>query len=396
MKKISQSCYFSVSSDLVVLNEALPYDLYINSSGNSKRERFVKVFPSGDILELEDVATFKKKYHQLYIAEAQRSAYLKSLVKNEKADPVEKTQVIKDSAIHYLNKVFDKDKEFTTEVLGEAIAGCHDSVECMLDVINDYNVDEVQNLIASLSFHDFYTFDHSINVSMYSMSIFKEVSPNADRNEIIMAGLGGLLHDLGKIKIPTHIINNSGKLSDEEFGVIKKHPGFGGELLDMNKMVFDGVNFATVRRVIMEHHENFNGTGYPKGLQGEEIHIFARVTAIADFFDAITTKRSYHEALSMEDSIAVMEKTVGKKIDPEIFTIFKDNVAQIAAKKINKMLPEDFDPCQPHDKLPFKPIPINFDKKDSDNKLAAGDKEKEDFGKVKSDGIFGDNKKEAS
>ena len=100
--------------------------------------------------------------------------------------------MIKDSAIHYLDKLFDTDKEFTTEILSETLQGCKTTVESMVDVIKDYDVSKLQSLIASLSFHDFYTYDHSINVSMYCIfTLFTALKPNAPKEEIVLAGLGG-------------------------------------------------------------------------------------------------------------------------------------------------------------------------------------------------------------
>ena len=302
MTKHQRSSYFSVAFDLIVKNKELPFDLYINSSSKEGRDRFVRIFPANEYLEIADLKEFKKKYIQLYILEEDRDLYLKSLVDCTDAPDVKKAEIIKDSAIHYLGKVFDKDKEFTTEVLEDAIEGCRESVESMIDVVQDYDIAKLSDLIGELSFHDFYTFDHSINVSMYSISIYKALNPLAKREEITMAGLGGLLHDLGKIQIPNSIINNPGDLSEEDFMMIKKHPDFGYEMLGDKELKTDeGVDINVVRRVVHEHHENFNGTGYPNKLKENEIHILARVTATADFFDAITTKRSYHEVLSVED-----------------------------------------------------------------------------------------------
>lgn len=390
-ERLSKESFFSVGFDLILLNENLPYDLYINSSTRENRERFVRIFPVNGRLTEDDIITFKEKYHQLYILETQRQAYLSSLVKNDSYSDVQKTEVIKDSAIVYLNKVFDPEKEFTTEILEETIVGCRDSVEHMIDVLEDYSINEVQDLIGNLSFHDFYTYDHSINVSMYCISLFKTMKPNARREELVMAGLGGLLHDIGKIKIPTTIINNPGKLSDDDFEMIKKHPGFGGELLDENEHSCDceGVDFEIIRRVIMEHHENYNGTGYPNKMEGKDIHVLARVCAIADFFDAITTKRSYHEVLSTEDALAVMEKSVGRKIDPKIFEMFKENVNQLGLQgKIKEELPDDFDPCRPHNILPLKAPQIQKQAEDIFKKEG-----KQEFGKVKGDQLFGKKKK---
>ena len=388
-EQLSRDSFFSVGFDLITLEENLTYDLYINSSTRENRERFVRIFPKNGRLQKVDVETFRSKYHQLYVLETQRADYLQSLVKNENFSDIQKTEIIKDSAIGYLHKIFDPSKEFTTNILGETIVGCRDSVEYMIDVLEDYAINEVQDLIGDLSFHDFYTYDHSINVSMYCISLFKAIKPGAKREELVLAGLGGLLHDLGKIKIPTTIINNPGKLSDDDFEMIKKHPGFGGELLDEKAHCCEGVDFEVIRRVITEHHENYNGSGYPLKIEGKDIHVLARVCAIADFFDAITTKRSYHEVLSTEDALAVMSKSVGRKIDPKIFEIFCENVNQLGLQgKIKQELPDDFDPCQPQNVLPL--IAPNLKKQAEDIFKKEG---QSDFGKVKGDSLFGKKKK---
>jgi len=380
--------FFSVGFDLILVEKSLPYDLYVNSSTNEAKEKFVRIFPMNGILNSEDITTFKKKYHQLYIPETQRDMYLRSLVDCSGVADTLKTEIIKDSAIHYLDTIFDPTKEFSNEVLTETISGCRDSVESMVDVIKDYDVKQVQSLIGDLSFHDFYTYDHSINVSMYCISMFKILRPNAAREEMVLAGLGGLLHDLGKIKIPTHIINNAGKLDDEQFTIIKKHPKFGFDLLEGSEIDCPGVDFSIVKRIVHEHHENFDGTGYPAGLKGNDIHLLARVTAIADFFDAITTKRSYHDALTPEEALGVMSRSVGKKIDPKLFELFSNNISKVVDRAHNKELPSDFDPCQPHDVLPFRQVAAKKQQTDFFKK------EEQNFGKVAVDD--GAKKKKAS
>ncbi len=390
MDSLFGKSYFSVSFDLVLIDKNLPYDLYINSSSHVHRDKFVRIFPMNGRLNRQDLEEFRQKYHQLYILESQRDFYLRSLVECEGVSDKDKVEVIKDSAIVYLNKVFTPDKEFTTEVLGEAISGCRDSVESMIDMLEDYSIQDVKKLIGSLSFHDFYTYDHSINVSMYCISILKAFKPKSKREELIMAGLGGLLHDLGKIKIPTHIINNPGSLSEEEFAEIKKHPDYGLGLLNENHVDTPGVDFEIIRRIIHEHHENYNGTGYPQKMNGKDIHLYARICAIADFFDAITTKRSYHEVLSVEEALKVMARASGRKIDPEIFDVFVKSIKKIDLKeKSTQMLADDFDPCQPHNVLPFQPI--------ERERKAVNTEKDNNFGKVSGgDDLFGKKKKKAS
>jgi len=193
----------------------------------------------------------------------------------------------------------------------------------------------------------------------------------------LMAGMGGLLHDLGKVKIDTRIINNPGKLSEDDFQVIKKHPEYGRELLNEHQCSHDEINFDLIKRVIGEHHENFNGTGYPNRLKGKEISVLARITAIADFYDAITTKRSYHEVLPTADAIEVMARSVGRKIDPKIFEIFRKNVNVVLEGKSHIELPDDFDPCQPKNILPLQKSAPKIQRSDF------LDKEEQGFGKVK-------------
>lgn len=358
MKKLES--YFSISFDLIVLNIVQKYDLYINSSSIESREKFVRVYPKGAVLNFEDLSNFRNKYHRLYVPESQRNDYLKSLMKSSGVDDAKKGSLIKSCAIHYLGKIFDRNKSFNTEVLEETIKGCKDVVENMVDFIKDQKIDQLRELIANLSFHDFYTYDHSINVSMYCISFFQFLHPDASDEDITMAGLGGLLHDIGKIKIPTNVINKPGNLSDDEFILIKRHPNFGKELIqdfEKNEDAFDGLNLVVLKRIIMEHHENVNGTGYPKGLKDEDIHYFAKITAIVDFFDAITTKRSYHESLSTDEALSVMSKAKGRKIDSDLFDKFVSHCKSFVKKDlVKKSLPDDFDPCQPHSELPFEEI----------------------------------------
>lgn len=350
--------FFSIRYDLIQVDSPLTYDLFVNSSVIKGKEKFIRIFPSGESLNKVDLEEFHRKYFQLYVPEEQRRIYLKSLV-NSEADDVQKTSVIKEAALEYLHNIFDKDKEFSTELLAKNIEGCREVVESMVDVLDGHNIDSLRSLIGNLSFHDFYTYDHSINVSMYCIQIYKAINPKASRKELMHAGLGGLLHDLGKIKIPTHILNNPGGLTDEEYQMIKQHPDYGLDLLVSGHCeVSEDIDLKIVARVVHEHHENFDGTGYPKKLKGkDEIHLLARVCTIADFFDAITTKRSYSEVLPIPDAMNTMRKFRGTKLDPTIFDIFDQHVRYVRAESAKDLrLADSFDPTIPYAKLPLEEI----------------------------------------
>jgi len=363
--------FFSIKHDLIILDQPIQYDLYVNSSVVKGKEKFVRIFAGGGKLKAEEVEEYHRKYIQLYVSEDQRRIYLHSLVKSG-LDDVKKTDVIKGVALAHLHNIFDKDKEFSTELLSQSIEGCRDAVEGMVDVLDNHNIDSLRNLIGNLSFHDFYTYDHSINVSMYCITIFRAINPKASRKDLMHAGLGGLLHDLGKIKIPTNILNNPGGLSDADYQVIKKHPDFGIDLLlNGHCDVSEDIDLNIIGRVVHEHHENIDGTGYPQKLKGkDQIHLLARVCTIADFFDAITTKRSYNEVLTIPEAMNTMRKFRGIKLDPDIFDIFDQHVRYVRAEYTRDLkLADTFDPTLPYAKLPIEEIK-RFDKE-------------MDFGKIK-------------
>jgi len=369
--------FFSVRYDLIATELKLPYDLFVNSSSLKEREKFVRIFPAGEALTHDDVENLRKKYIQLYIPEDQRGLYLKSLVQSTSYDDTQKAALLKDSALEYLGRIFDGNREFSTELLEANIEGCREVVENMVDLLDDYEIDELRGLIGNLSFHDFYTYDHSINVSMYCISIWRAAHPKAPREQLVNIGLGGLLHDLGKIKIPTHILNSPGGLSDDEYEQIKQHPDFGLELLLAGHVrVHQSIDVNVIAHVVHEHHENWDGTGYPKKKKEDEIHPMARACAIADFFDAITTKRSYNQVLPIADAIGVMRKFRGVKLEPKLFDVFEKHVDYVKTDiRKEYKLSDRFDPTIPWRELPLEEIKAL--------KTA-------DFGKIK---IVGDSKK---
>lgn len=361
--------FFSINHLTISLAENLAFNLYVNSSSLKGKQKFIKILKVGQSVTLEDLEEIKDKYYQIYINESERKSYIQSLVRSDSIADIDAANFLKDSAIGYLHDIFDSHKEFSTELLVDTIENCRDCVESMIDVLDDYNINSVQGLIGNLSGHDFYTYDHSINVSMYSIMIFRLIKPDATRLELVHAGLGGLLHDLGKIKIPTRILNAPSGLTDDEYLEIKKHPQFGYDLLTSGEVNLENntLDLNTISRVIYEHHENWDGTGYPQKIKGNEIHILARVCAIADFFDAVTTKRAYSNVLSIEKAIGIMEKTKGKKLDARIFDIFSKSLVYVRGDKANAFKMHDsFDPSIPYEQFPLEEL---YDK--------------EDFGKIK-------------
>lgn len=134
--------------------------------------------------------------------------------------------------------------------------------------------------------------------------------------------MASMLHDIGKLTVPEHILNKPGKLTEEEFSIMKTHSASGHSLLRNSRKEL--LRLASV--IAQEHHENYDGSGYPNGLKGDQITLISRIVAIADVYDALGTKRVYKEAWTNEAINKFMQEQTGKKFDPELMTIFFDHI----------------------------------------------------------------------
>jgi diguanylate cyclase (GGDEF)-like protein len=181
-------------------------------------------------------------------------------------------------------------------------------------------------LAATVDAKDHYTYGHSRKVSDYAVAMGEAMGLSQDRIDIIRAA--GLLHDIGKVGIPDSILNKKGTLSDEEWGLIKDHPKLGVEIL---RHVIDLVNCLPV---ILHHHERYDGTGYPAGLKGDNIPLEARILAVADAFDAITSPRPYREQLSSQQAFDELRRCIGTQFDPKVIEVFFKAVTPASLKKL--------------------------------------------------------------
>ncbi len=170
---------------------------------------------------------------------------------------------------------------------------------------------------------DQYTYTHCINVSLYSMLIGKWLE--LPESEIKILIIAGILHDVGKTKIPIDILNKKGPLTQEEFEVIKMHPLFGFEILKDNT----GIN-NKVKDAVLMHHEKVNGTGYPFGIKSARISSFAKIISIADAFDALTSERVYKKRQTPFDTFREFERIGISEghYDPGILLKFIYNISQ--------------------------------------------------------------------
>ena len=155
---------------------------------------------------------------------------------------------------------------------------------------------------------DKYTRMHLENVANYSVMIGREL--NLSEKELEILNIGAILHDIGKLGIPDHILNKESDLTKEEIDIIKRHSTLGAFLLPENE-------FKEIKQMIRSHHEKIDGTGYPDGLKGDNIPYFARILSVADAFDAMTTQRAYNKRKTLNEALEELYKVSRKKYDLE-------------------------------------------------------------------------------
>lgn len=171
--------------------------------------------------------------------------------------------------------------------------------------------------VARLKTHDDYTYMHSVAVCALMISLAHQL--NLDKEQIRLAGIGGMMHDLGKAFMPIDILNKPRKLTDSEFITVKQHPEAGAKILE------EGGAEAEVIDIALHHHEKINGQGYPHGLAGEEISLLARMGAICDVYDAVTSERAYKKPWDPSNAIQMMAKWEGH-FDKDLFSAFVKSV----------------------------------------------------------------------
>ena len=168
---------------------------------------------------------------------------------------------------------------------------------------------------------DYYTRGHGDRVSRGAVMIARQISMNSARTDAIR--FAGMLHDVGKLGVPTQVLQKTGPLTEDEFATIQLHPMRGLEIVREIGFLYEALNG------IMHHHERIDGRGYPMGLAGHEIPEFARVIAVADAFDSMTSTRSYREAKSIDQAIVELRRGAGTQFDPLIVQAFIAALAQV-------------------------------------------------------------------
>ncbi len=178
--------------------------------------------------------------------------------------------------------------------------------------------DTIKALVSAVEMKDTYTRGHSARVAEFTVTIARKLGLPED--EIALVNYAAILHDVGKIGIDEKILTKPAHLSDEEYKIIKLHPQMGDKIIQTVEFL------APVRHVVRNHHERYDGRGYVDGLKGEAIPIAARITAVADAYDAMFSDRAYRRSLTKDDAIEILKDNAGSQFDPEVVRAFEEIV----------------------------------------------------------------------
>ena len=188
-------------------------------------------------------------------------------------------------------------------------------------------IDTIHRLVLAAEYKDEDTGDHIVRMSQYCALIAEKLDLSAKEVQDIL--YAAPMHDVGKIGVPDNILMKSGKLTDEEFEVIKTHSIIGANILAYSKAEV----LKLAKQIAISHHEKWNGKGYPQGLAGDNIPMPARIVGLADVFDALTSKRPYKDPFPVEVALDIIKKDRGQHFDPNVVDVFLENIDEIVKIK---------------------------------------------------------------
>ena len=238
----------------------------------------------------------------------QISEELHQTIQNTRIPPQTKAKAVYNHSIRMMTNVLE-------EPSAENILSGKRMVYDVVDhILADDDTAECMTLITS---HDYYTYTHSVNVGMLSVLLAKSVFKDSVDYNMQEMGAGFFLHDLGKCDIPHDLINKPGRLTTKEWDLMRMHPPYGEKILRKT-----GHLTKECRIITMQHHEREDGTGYPSGLSGYRIHIYAHICALADVYDALTSMRAYKKKVTTFEALRVMKDEMISHFNRDLFEKF--------------------------------------------------------------------------
>ncbi len=233
---------------------------------------------------------------------------LKNVLHDRNLTPEQKSTFVYYHSVDMMKQLL----EFPT---AENINICKETIYHISEMVLAEN-DTAMNLLR-ITAHDYTTYAHSVDVGIVSIILSKQLLQHSDNHNLDELAAGFFLHDLGKIDIDFDILNKQGRLTDDEMELVKSHPYQGYQILQQAKALSEESKI-----IVMQHHENIDGSGYPQNLKGDDIHLYGRICSIVDVYTALTAERSYKHALSTFEALKLMKDTMMNRFDKKLFNSF--------------------------------------------------------------------------
>ena len=281
----------------------------VDDDGNNAAAENEKVMPDGDEVLKEQRQEIKNS------AEQEHESFLKQVKESKEFEVFHSAFV---DSVDNLKNVFSKVVMHNEQIDGESILSDVENV-----VSKGRNSIHILDMLQCMRGYDDVTYVHSVNVALLSNMIGRIVYPDISDDELKVLTLAGLLHDIGKMMVPDNIIQKKGRLTLPEYNLVKTHALFGNNILKG----IDNLD-PRIAEVAMRHHERCDGTGYPGGYKREQIEPFARIVAIADTYDAMTSDRAYRAAICPFDVIEMFEREGIVKYDVAFLLPFLEKAVQ--------------------------------------------------------------------
>lgn len=281
----------------------------VDDDGNNAAAENEKVMLDGDEVLKEQRQEIKNS------AEQEHESFLKQVKESKEFEVFHSAFV---DSVDNLKNVFSKVVMHNEQIDGESILSDVENV-----VSKGRNSIHILDMLQCMRGYDDVTYVHSVNVALLSNMIGRIVYPDISDEELKVLTLAGLLHDIGKMMVPDNIIQKKGRLTLPEYNLVKTHVLFGNNILKG----IDNLD-PRIAEVAMRHHERCDGTGYPGGYKREQIEPFARIVAIADTYDAMTSDRAYRAAICPFDVIEMFEREGIVKYDVEFLLPFLEKAVQ--------------------------------------------------------------------
>jgi HD-GYP domain-containing protein (c-di-GMP phosphodiesterase class II) len=299
---MQQELYFRIRLSTIRPSRATSFDIFVLINA-----QFVHYLRAGDKLSELKIETLHSRDtgNSFFVLNAQKQEYrdwVRDEMNSDELNPFEKSKILRESSVALMEDLFENPDVNT------ALDQSRPIIQNFIDFME--SAPEAMGYMISLSGHDFYTYNHSLDVSIYSLGLGSAL--NFNKVDLEELGVGSLFHDIGKRNVALEILCKKGGLDDNEWEQMKRHPQYGLMILNQNPSVSDAIKAAC-----FEHHESFSGGGYPQAITGQEIHPFARIVAITDTYDAMTTQRSYNVPLKPLDAVSMMKEKLSGRYDPD-------------------------------------------------------------------------------